>query len=690
MNTPEPSQKICQQCGQPMAPDAPEGLCARCLLSAAVNVRTTVDPALNSAREFEPDTIAKYFPQLEILELIGRGGMGFVYRVRQKALDRIVALKVLPHTGGADPEFAERFTREARALARLSHPNIVSVFEFGQTAPIVEDGSGLYYFIMEFVDGANLRHMIRTKAIAPTEALAIVPKICEALQFAHEEGVTHRDIKPENILVDKRGRVKIADFGLAKILGTEGADYTLTQAGMSLGTPRYMAPEQVENPSQVDHRADIYSLGVVFYEMLTGELPMGRFAPPSQKAQIDVRLDEVVFRSLERDVERRYQHASEVKTDVEHISGILSQLPPRFRRMMGYEHRSKATLFGLPVLHLAFGIDPATGKGRTAKGIIAMGERARGVFAFGGSAIGVFACGAVGIGIVSFSGLSFGILSIGGLAFGLLLAFGGVAVAPFAVGGLAVGWLAAGGAAFGVHVASEKVHDPYAMEFARKWHDRIMSFFFVLLPFSVAVPIVMRVFGERLLKSADTPPSQAASPTPSPQKRHVLCSVLTLLFFAAFIFAIDFYVKTEMTPGGKATIVSVGSFDPLFFLESGPMGFQHGFHLVSWAAFSLFVAGVTFRALLRIDREDRGKAPRDPAWWSGWWKQVGFWGGLLLVACIVRTILAPQTVFQSPKTRTVSSKYLNTPKPPAAPPIAPPAGTLPPVQPKIENESDRR
>src|SRR5205085_5768410 len=112
-------------------------------------------------------------------------------------------------------------------------------------------------------------------------------------------------------------------------------------------------------------------------------------------------------------------------TDVEHISGILSQLPPRFRRMMGFDHRSKAKLFGLPLLHLAYGIDPATGKGRVAKGIIAMGERAIGVFAFGGSAIGVLAFGGIGLGIVSFSGLSFGVVAIGGLAIGLLLAFGG-------------------------------------------------------------------------------------------------------------------------------------------------------------------------------------------------------------------------------------------------------------------------
>jgi hypothetical protein len=173
---------------------------------------------------------------------------------------------------------------------------------------------------MEYVDGANLRHLIRTGGLQPAEALAIVPQICEALQFAHDEGIVHRDIKPENILVDKRGRVKIADFGLARLLGASAPEMSLTGTNQVLGTLHYMAPEQIQGLRTVDHRADIYSLGVVFYEMLTGELPIGRFAPPSQKVEVDVRLDEVVLRSLESTPERRYQHASEVKTEVERIS----------------------------------------------------------------------------------------------------------------------------------------------------------------------------------------------------------------------------------------------------------------------------------------------------------------------------------------------------------------------------------
>ncbi|MCE0498924.1 MAG: DUF4019 domain-containing protein [Methylacidiphilales bacterium] len=240
--------------------------------------------------------------------------MGVVYKVRQRELGRFAALKILPNGKRRDPAFAERFSREARALAALNHPNIVSIYDFGQKA-------GLFYFIMEYVDGLNLSQVLTTSKIAPAEALAIVPQICDALQYAHNQGIVHRDIKPENILLDKSGKVKIADFGLAKITGQPTPDAGLTVTGEVMGTPHYMAPEQVEHPQEVDHRADIYSLGVVFYQMLTGELPMGHFAPPSRKVQIDVRLDEVVLRALEKEPALRYQQAGEVKTQVEMITG---------------------------------------------------------------------------------------------------------------------------------------------------------------------------------------------------------------------------------------------------------------------------------------------------------------------------------------------------------------------------------
>jgi predicted Ser/Thr protein kinase len=260
----------------------------------------------------DPEELAGHFPQLEILELLGVGVMGAVYKARQPGLDRLVALKILPPEVGRDPAFAERFAREARAMARLTHPNILAIHDSGQAAEF-------YYFVMEFVDGVNLRQTFATGELTPQQALAVVPQICDALQYAHDEGIVHRDIKPENILLDKRGRVKIADFGLAKLLGKAPAEFTLTGTGQVMGTLHYMAPEQMERPLEVDHRVDIYSLGVVFYEMLTGELPIGRFAPPSKKARVDVRLDEVVLRALENAPERRYQHASQIKTDVESV-----------------------------------------------------------------------------------------------------------------------------------------------------------------------------------------------------------------------------------------------------------------------------------------------------------------------------------------------------------------------------------
>lgn len=320
MNESEASmENKCPQCGAPLPSGVLSGLCPACLMKQGA----APDTAHPEAAQFQPpgiEEISRLFPQLEILSLIGKGGMGAVYRARQPALDRIVALKILPPQVATGSNFVERFNREARALAKLNHPNIVAVYEFGQAG-------GLSYFIMEYVDGVNLRELERAGKLSPREALQIVPQICEALQFAHDEGVVHRDIKPENILLDKKGRVKIADFGIAKILGgAEQVDLTGTQA--AIGTPHYMAPEQMEKPTAVDHRADIFSLGVVFYEMLTGELPLGKFAPPStRKVEVDVRLDDVVLRALEKDPELRYQHASQVKTAVDTISG--SAAPPR-------------------------------------------------------------------------------------------------------------------------------------------------------------------------------------------------------------------------------------------------------------------------------------------------------------------------------------------------------------------------
>lgn len=302
--------RLCSQCYEALPPDSTDRLCPKCQSDprrATAGGITT--PAKTRPTPPPPAEIAQFFPQLEILELLGQGGMGMVYLARQPQLQRLVALKILsPEL--TDTAFAGRFSREARSLARLNHSSIVNVFDFGQA-------DRYYYLLMEYVEGANLREVIQRQPPTPEEARRIVMEVCGALQYAHEEGIVHRDIKPSNILIDKKGRVKIADFGLAKLTGADQEpNPALTTAVM--GTPHYMAPEQIETPGNVDHRADIYSLGVVLYEMLTGELPLGRFEPPSVKnPAVDVRLDNLVLRALEKNRERRFQQAGEVRAALE-------------------------------------------------------------------------------------------------------------------------------------------------------------------------------------------------------------------------------------------------------------------------------------------------------------------------------------------------------------------------------------
>ena len=301
------------------------------LLALGLATQST-DASTHAAPPLTPAELAAEFPQLEILELLGRGGMGAVYKARQRDLDRYVALKILRPGLDADPGFAERFTREARALAQLNHPGIVTLYEFGKTS------AGRYFILMEFVDGVNLRQLLDAGRLSPREALAIVPPLCDALQYAHDRGLIHRDIKPENLLIDRLGRIKIADFGIARLASESGTGIPacppptspdLTHRSEFMGTPAYMAPEQRDRPAAVDHRADLYALGVVFYQMLTGELPAaGQLQPPSTRVHLDVRLDEIVLRALERDPSRRYAAASELKTDVETVAVNATHVPP--------------------------------------------------------------------------------------------------------------------------------------------------------------------------------------------------------------------------------------------------------------------------------------------------------------------------------------------------------------------------
>src|SRR5262245_25599055 len=341
----------CPSCGALLPADAPAGLCPACLARAA---RPESEPADPEEIERVRRAFGEHASDLELGDLIGRGGMGFVFRARQERLAREVAVKVLDPDLSQNPLFAERFAREAQTLARLAHPHVVAVHDYGRAGE-------LFYLVLEYVDGVNLRAVLKTRSLSPEQALAIVPQICEALEFAHRHGVVHRDVKPENILLDRAGRVKIADFGLAKLLGVDVPVGSLTSTGQVLGTLRYMAPERMERPLEVDHRADIYSLGVVFYEMLTGEIPRGRFAPPSRKVHIDVQLDEVVLRTLEREPELRYQHASEVKSDVEAIGAgrRIERAPPAEQpvsRICGLAVASLALSLVGPALTMPVGV----------------------------------------------------------------------------------------------------------------------------------------------------------------------------------------------------------------------------------------------------------------------------------------------------------------------------------------------
>ena len=257
-------------------------------------------------------------PQYEIVKMLGRGGMGAVYMGRQTALDRPVAIKILSGAlEESDQGFTERFKNEARAMGKLNHPAIVSVYEFGQ------HDSGLLYIVMEYVDGTDVAKMIAAKGRLHTEhAMAITAHVCDALAYAHERGIIHRDIKPANIMVGYDGEVKVADFGLAKV-DVGGHTLGLTQSGMAMGTLHFMAPEALMLGASVDHRADIYAVGVMLYQMLTGKLPQGMFKMPSlQVPGLDPRYDGIIAKAMMEDREARYQSAREMRSD---LDGILTQ-----------------------------------------------------------------------------------------------------------------------------------------------------------------------------------------------------------------------------------------------------------------------------------------------------------------------------------------------------------------------------
>jgi serine/threonine-protein kinase len=323
---------LCQQCGIRFEVKRNEAsVVARREGPALGRAAERASPA-EAANEVVPDLPAStaqtmigsdpiQIPGYELRELLGKGGMGEVWRGYQQSLGREVAIKILPPSRAKDPEFVVRFEKEAKALAALNHPNIIQVIDRGV-------GDGHYYLVMEYVNGRSLREVLQGGRLSPQQALKIVSQICQAIDYAHEKEIIHRDLKPENILIDERGHVKVADFGLAGMQHSDSR-LQLTATAVAMGTLSYMAPEQRRNAKGVDGRADLYSLGVILYELLTGELPFGRFKLPSEKvAGVDPRIDPIVAKSLESEPEARYQRASAIGSELDALIDTAGHAKP--------------------------------------------------------------------------------------------------------------------------------------------------------------------------------------------------------------------------------------------------------------------------------------------------------------------------------------------------------------------------
>src|SRR2546426_1658137 len=259
----------------------------------------------------------------KILRKLGAGGMANVYLAEDQELGRRVAIKILDDRHAADEQFVERFRREAKNAAGLSHPNIVSIYDRGEA-------EGTYYIAMEYLEGRTLKELILSRGPTPIPvAIDYTRQILAALSFAHRNGIVHRDIKPHNVVVGPDGRLKVTDFGIARSGGTQ-----MTEAGSIIGTAQYLSPEQARG-APVDQRSDVYSVGIVLYEMLTGTVPFtgdtpleiamkhlsATPEPPSAKRpDVPRELDMVVLRALAKDPEHRYATAAEMEADLARVA----------------------------------------------------------------------------------------------------------------------------------------------------------------------------------------------------------------------------------------------------------------------------------------------------------------------------------------------------------------------------------
>ena len=254
----------------------------------------------------------------EILGVVGKSSMGVVYKAIHPATERVVAIKVLPEEFRDDSERVERFEREAEAVARLNHPNVAQIVEKST------DGD-LMHFVMEYVPGSSLSNVMKKRRLSLPETLTVLKQVCRGLEAAHRERVIHRDLNPRNILVSEDLRtVKIVDFGIGRVESISRERGTLSTSAVSLRTLHYMAPEQSASMAESDHRSDIYSVGVLLYEMLTGRVPVGRFNLPSQiNHDVPPEFDPIVLKCLETNPSNRYASVGAISRDVARLENQL-------------------------------------------------------------------------------------------------------------------------------------------------------------------------------------------------------------------------------------------------------------------------------------------------------------------------------------------------------------------------------
>src|SRR5438034_7131224 len=322
--------RVCENCGEKIFDDAPKGLCPACVLEKGLGAladeaeEKESTPLPRDSGRAHAAGVLMDFGDYELLEELGRGGQGVVYRARQKSLNRTVALKVIGLGPWATTAHVKRFRREAEAAANLDHPCIVPIYEVGER-------EGSCYFSMKFIDGGQLDEVAKRTPISIRNAAELIAKLARTGHYAHEHGILHRDIKPGNVLVDAKGEPHLTDFGLARLLETKS---TVTHTMEVLGTPSYMAPEQaVGNNARVGRATDVYGLGAVFYQLLTGHPPFAGGTTyetvrlvletePRQlrlwKPKIDRELCTICLKCLEKDPKRRYSSALALAEDLEH------------------------------------------------------------------------------------------------------------------------------------------------------------------------------------------------------------------------------------------------------------------------------------------------------------------------------------------------------------------------------------